>query len=139
MDNLMRISFAFALAAMAACASIPPANSPRFGIEVANEASALASAQSPDEKISVLLAVLDHRVEQMEAAAGRRNTTASLVNAYRRIALEAHLKLAPKAGPDAANAIRETLEGHEGRLERIAGGRDALLACRFVLQSIGTR
>jgi len=137
---VQRFPLFLALAALGACASAPPppAASATFGVGVANEASTLAAARTPEEKSFVLLDILGRRVGQMEAAAkaGQRDLLASLANAYRRIALEALLGNLASAGPGAARAARVTLSVHEARLNRISGARDAFLACRFVLESL---
>lgn len=134
-----RLTLLLAVAALGACASAaPPAASATFGVGVANEAVALAAARTPGEKSLVLLDILGHRVEQMETAAksGQRNLLASLANAYRRLALEALPANLASAGPQDSRAAREILSAHEARLGRIAGARDAFLACRFVLESL---
>jgi len=137
-DTVLRFLVVLAALLLVACASPPQASTARFGLGVANEAAALAAARTPDEKVLVLLDILDHRVDQMESAAmeDAPNVVASVANAYRRISLEALLKILSRSERGAVSDARNRMGAHAGRLARIVGGRDALLACRFVLQAI---
>lgn len=140
---MSRSFLCFAATAISACASAPPppASSVHFGAGAAREAAALASARTPEEKSAALLDILSRRVDQMESAAsaGQDNHLASLVNAYRRLALEALPGNLASAGTEVVQSARTILTSHEARLNRIAGARDAFLACRFVLASLPPR
>lgn len=122
---------------LVACASTPTADSPEFGATVAVEASRLANAQTPEEKVSVLLDILDERVDQMErlGGEGRQDFTARLAASYRRLGGEA-LNPALAKAPTMAAAARDRLRSQETRLARLPEARDALAACREILRSL---
>ena len=120
---------------LASCAYAPLADSPQFAVVVADEASRLAAASTPESRVRVVLDVLDERVRQIEALRDRdRSLSSELAFSYRLMAREA-LHPALAEAPSTVTGAKARLLAHERRLAAFPEAYQALDACRDVLDA----